>query len=336
MANDSYTKPDGSLFSLRLAPTNDPTKFLGLMEVNVGNMSDKDQVTGVYAGANGAQSDFDYTPGLSEILTMTGEKNVYDYLLEDYNKVLKRQGIRNMSFDVGGYYETLIYYDDIDMKWEILILSGGFNAGGGVSYNWNWNTIVGIVPFTATLAIGGTAEVSMDALTVEYFDSVQKYNSLGSDFLTELRIYLYLRFFADVGIDYSVIAFKLGLYGQINMDMQFQWLNRPYMKDDGSIYNVADGGKDETLSGQHFAIDGQIGLEFVVKFLFISFEQILYSYNFNLLNEATGQWETIQNNWAANQNVHKDLVDSLLKTGGISVQKVGGHQMLSLNLAPNQ
>lgn len=334
VANDSYTKPDGSLFSLRLAPTNDPTKFLGLMEVNVGNMSDKDQVTGVYAGANGAQSDFDYTPGLSEILTMTGEKNVYDYLLEDYNKVLKRQGIRNMSFDVGGYYETLIYYDDIDMKWEILILSGGFNAGGGVSYNWNWNTIVGIVPFTATLAIGGTAEVSMDALTVEYFDSVQKYNSLGSDFLTELRIYLYLRFFADVGIDYSVIAFKLGLYGQINMDMQFQWLNRPYMKDDGSIYNVADGGKDETLSGQHFAIDGQIGLEFVVKFLFISFEQILYSYNFNLLNEATGQWETIQNNWAANQNVHKDLVDSLLKTGGISVQNVGGQQMLSLNLAP--
>ena len=87
------------------------------------------------------------------------------------------------------------------MKWEILILSGGFNAGGGVSYNWNWNTIVGIVPFTATLAVGGTAEVSMDALTVEYFDSVQKYNSLGSDFLTELRIYLYLRFFAGVGID---------------------------------------------------------------------------------------------------------------------------------------
>ena len=334
VANDSYTKPQGKLFSLRIAPTNDPTKFLGLMEANLGNMSDKDQVTGVYAGADtSGKSDFDYTPGLSELLTLTGEKNIYNYLLDDANKVLKQQGVRNMNFDVGGYYETLIYYDDIEMRWRATILSGGFNAGGGLSYTWNWNTMVGIVPFTASLSVGGTAEVSMDGLTVEYHDKEEDYNGLASDFLTQLRIYLYLRFFAGVGFDYSVVAFKLGLYGQINIDMRFQWLNRPYIEE-GKVYNVADGGNKKKLDGQHFAIDGQIGLEFLVKVLFISYEKILYSYSFNLLNEATGEWDTIQKNWAANKDVHKGMIDSLLKNGGMSVQNVGGQQMLSLNLAP--
>ncbi len=334
VASDSYTERQGSMFSLRIAPTNDPTKFLGLMEANLGNMSDKDQVTGVYAGADtSGKSDLDYTPGLSELLTLTGEKNIYNYLLDDANKVLKRQGVRNMNFDVGGYYETLIYYDDIEMRWRATILSGGFNAGGGLSYTWNWNTVVGIVPFTASLSVGGTAEVSMDALTVEYHNKAENYNGLASDFLTQLRIYLYLRFFAGVGFDYSVVAFKLGLYGQINIDMRFQWLNRPYIKK-GEVYNVADGGNDPVLDGQHFAIDGQIGLEFLVKVLFISYEKILYSYSFNLLNEATGKLDTIQENWAANKAVHKGMIDSLLKNGGMSVQNVGGQQMLSLNLAP--
>ena len=106
------------------------------------------------------------------------------------------------------------------------------------------------------------------------------------------------------------------------------------MLDEGKVYNVADGGNKKKLDGQHFAIDGQIGLEFLVKVLFISYEKILYSYSFNLLNEATGEWDTIQKNWAANKDVHKGMIDSLLKNGGMSVQNVGGQQMLSLNLAP--
>ena len=93
----------------------------------------------------------------------------------------------------------------------------------------------------------------------------------------QLRIYLYLKFFAGVGFDYSVIAFKLGIYGQISMDMQFQWLNRPYMNDQGTIKNTADGGTDGTLDGQRVRIDGEIGLEFLVKFLFVSFNKVLFS-----------------------------------------------------------
>ena len=335
VASDSYTAPQGKMFSLRIAPTNDPTKFLGLMEANLGNMSDKDQVTGVYAGADtSGKSDLDYTPGLSELMTLTGTKKLKDYLFEDFNKVMRGKSVRNINFDVGGYAEALVYYDESAKVWKMQILSGGFNAGGGLSYSYNWNTVVGIVPFTSTLTVGGTAEVSMDTLSVEYYDAASNTNGLGNDFLTQLRIYLYLRFFAGVGFDYSVIAFKLGLYGQINMDMQFQWLNRPYMKADGSVQNMADGGKRSVLNGQHFAVDGQIGLEFLVKVLFISYEQILYSYNFNLWDKTTGDWETIQNNWAANKDVHQGMIDSLLKNGGMSVQNVGGQQMLSLNLAP--
>ena len=132
-----------------------------------------------------------------------------------------------MNFQFGGYAESLIYYNELSGLWEIQILNGGFNAGGGVNYTWNWNTMCGPVPFTATLAIGATTEISMDTLSVAYWNETTSTEGIGNDFLTELRIYLYLRFFAGVGIDYAVVAFKLGIFGQISADLQFRWLNRP-------------------------------------------------------------------------------------------------------------
>lgn len=334
VSSDQYTTGDDKLFSIQLAATSDPTKFLGFIEVNIGNMSDQDQVTGVYA--TGSQEDLDYAPGLAEVMMLTGAKTPTEYVkgqLEDLKKAAQSKGVRNISFDLGGYAESLIYYNADNGKWEIQILNGGFNAGGGLSYSWNFNTWCGPIPFTTTLTAGGVAEVSMDALTVAYRNSTTQETGLGNDFLTELRIYLYLRFFAGVGFDYSIIAFKLGVFGQVNLDMQFQWLNRPYITGE-EIYNAADGRNKSVMNGQSFKIDGQIGLEFLMKVLFISFEKVLFSYNFNLLNEQTGQWESIQASWQANQSAQKDAIAALMENGSVSLMNVGGQQMLSLNLAP--
>ena len=361
VSTDNYSTGDSKMFRIQITPTADPTKFLGFIEVNVGNMNDKDQVTGVYAQTDtSGKGDLDYKPGLNELMVAAQKRSIYSYLGDDYNKVLKRQGVRNLSMQLGGYAESLIYYNENSGKWEIQILNGGFNVGGGVSYTWNKNMMVGPVPFTASLTIGGTAEVSMDALSVSYFNGTTNTSGIGNDFLTELRIYLYLRFFAGVGIDYAVVAFKLGIYGQINLDMQFQWLNRPYMDTKDKIYNVADGTYNDSkltdtipandvlgtpamevwespyseLAGQHFQIDGQIGLEFVVRVLFLSYEQVLYSYSFNLLNKSTGDWTTIQKNWSQNQAAQQAAISALLGSNSLSVTSVGGQQMMSLNLAP--
>ena len=347
VADDSYVTDDSKFFSIQLAPTSDPTKFLGFIEVNLGNM--ENNVTGVYADSENRDVDFSYGPGLSETMMLTKLKTPMQYAMgqmDDFFKVVKRKPVRNISFQLGGYAESLIYFNENTGKWEIQILNGGFNTGGGLSYTWNWNTWVGPVPFTTSLSIGGTAEVNMDALTVSYWEETKEdyYTSnLGNDFLTELRIYLYLRAFAGVGFDYSILAFKLGIYGQINLDMQFQWLNRPYMDSDNKVINAADGMSNQdaagngityNLNGQSFKIDGQIGLEFLVKFLFISYEKVLYSYNFNLLDQKTGDWNTIQTSWTANQEAMQDAIAGLLNSKNATLTNMGGQQMLSLELAP--
>ena len=361
VSSGNYSTGDDKLFRIQITPTADPTKFLGFIEVNIGNMNDKDQVTGVYAQTDtSGKGDLDKTPGLNELMTMAGSRSVYSYLMDDYNRVLKRQGVRNLSMQLGGYAESLIYYNKNSGRWEIQVLNGGFNMGGGVSYTWNWNFMVGPVPLTTSMTIGGTTEISMDALSVAYYNGTTDTSGIGTDYLTELRIYLYLRFFAGVGIDYAVVAFKLGIYGQINVDMQFQWLNRPYMDVKDKIMNVADQtfndsyldykseanealgipaieiwkSPNSTLSGQHFRIDGQIGLEFVVRILFINYEKVLYSYNFNALNKSTNDWEKIQTNWSANQAAQQAVISELLGSKSLSVSSVGGQQMMSLNLAP--
>ena len=75
-------------------------------------------------------------------------------------------------------------------NWEIQVLNGGFEVGMGVSYTWTWNYFAGPVPVNIALTIGGTVEVGLDTLGVSYFDVQQDATLLGTDFLTELRIYL--------------------------------------------------------------------------------------------------------------------------------------------------
>ena len=47
-------------------------------------------------------------------------------------------------------------------------LAGGFHAGGGANYSWFKNMMVGPVPVTATLTVGGMAEVKLDVLASAY------------------------------------------------------------------------------------------------------------------------------------------------------------------------
>ena len=342
VADDDYSADKDSAFTIKIAPTADPTKFLGFISVGVGGMDGNDQVSGVYA-QEGQTTSTEYMPGFAEAMMLVGAKSPFQYAydqMDDFFKATKNKAVRSTEFGLGGYAESMIYYDRDTGKWEIQILEGGFNAGGGASYSWNFNTWCGPIPFTATLTAGATAEISMDALTVAYANKVTGKSGLDNDFLTQLRLYLYLRFFAGVGFDYAIVAFKLGVYGQVNADMRFQWLNRPYLADNDDNYNVADGGtnagfgKDNALDGQHFAIDGQVGLEFLMKLLFLKYEKTLYSYSFNLLNESTNDWKTIQSNWEANSAAKQEAIGELIKNGSASIVDVGGQQMVALNMAP--
>ena len=321
LAKDSYTEKDEKLFCIQLIPTANPTVFRGLISVNVNKMPD--QVTmGV---TTNEEADYNYKPGRNEI-----KYSMKKLTREEYLK--KYQDKKKIHFEFEGYMEALIYYDFDQTKWTMQITNGGFEAGGGLSYRWNANYMCGPVPFTATLTIGGTVAVGMDTLSVTYANRNTGEEGIGNDFLTQLHVYLYLKFFAGVGFDYAIVAFKLGIYGQLDINLDFAWLNRPYMGD--GIYNVADGGTKEVTDGQHIAINGEVGLEFEVRVLFFRYKKTLWSFGFNLFNHGWNDWNTIQKNWEANQLAQKKAISALLGTNAISVQNVGGQQLLSLDLAP--
>ena len=338
VAGDGFSA--GNLFTIQITPTSDPTKFLGFIEVNIGDLhaDDSEGKGQVYANFNpGEDVQKSYAPGLTEMMFLAGQKTANQYMegyQKDFDDAAAGKGSRDIEFALGGYAESLIYYNAESGGWEVQILNGGFNAGGGMSYSWNFNTWCGPVPFTFSLTVGGSADISMDALSVAYYDTAAHTNGLGTDFLTQLRIYLYVRFFAGVGFDYSVVAFKLGVYGEVSLDMRFRWLNRPYMSGKNNIINTADGVHSNNMDGQSFQVNGEIGLEFMVTVLFISYDKILFSYRFNLLNKVTNHWETIDTYWENNQNANQAVIEDLVQNGSLSVYSSGGGTSYSLNLAP--
>lgn len=338
VAGDGFSA--GNLFTIQITPTSDPTKFLGFIEVNIGDLhaDDSEGKGQVYANFNpGEDVQKSYAPGLTEMMFLAGQKTANQYMegyQKDFDDAAAGKGSRDIEFALGGYAESLIYYNAESGGWEVQILNGGFNAGGGMSYSWNFNTWCGPVPFTFSLTVGGSADISMDALSVAYYDTAAHTNGLGTDFLTQLRIYLYVRFFAGVGFDYSVVAFKLGVYGEVSLDMRFRWLNRPYMSGKSNIINTADGVHSNNMDGQSFQVNGEIGLEFMVTVLFISYDKILFSYRFNLLNKVTNHWETIDTYWENNQNANQAVIEDLVQNGSLSVYSSGGGTSYSLNLAP--
>lgn len=340
VADEDYTAENDKAFRMQIAPTSDPTKFLGFISTSLGSLNDTDQVTGIYGEAATGKADLDAAPGFREIMALAGEKTPLEYggeVLGEFLDAKNNRGINSTEWGVSGYMEALIYYDFGAYAWQAQILSGGFNAGGGMSRSWRVNTWAGIIPFTATLSVGGSAQVSMDALAVSYYNQTKDLYGMGNDFLTELRLYLYLKFFAGIGFDYSVVAAKVGVFGQVDLDMAFQWLNRPYMDSEDTVMNVADQStnqSDYNLDGQNFKIRGTVGLEALFKLLFISYEKILCSKTFNILNEKTGQWETIQTNWDLNSEANRNAITGMAKNGSLSVYSVGGQQIATLNLAP--
>lgn len=274
-----------SLFNMVVSPTVDPTVFMAFIGVNAGNMAD-DNVTGVYS-ENNLDSDFDYTPSLFDVMDM--QKGKY---LDKQKKINDKnpakglsKGNRNISFTLGGYMEAEITFNYEKGEWEIFILNGGFNAGGGVSYDWNYNTFVGPVPVTAQFTVGGTAEVIFKAaiqrgehIKLEFDeDTVNNY-------LTTLRIYAYIRVFAGFGFDYSVAALKIGLFGQVSVDAQFAFLNQPHIS-------------ATAVKGRRLDVRGEVGVEFVAKFLFVSYEKILASMDFDIYGKSYGKWDEIHKTW---------------------------------------
>lgn len=350
LAGDAQYDPDANrdAFMVQLYATSDPTVFRALFCLSGGNMSSGHNVTGVYPEYNDIENmSYVTTQNSSDVGKYPNPMNVYDMVRGNYldkakaeaNQAASGKAVRGISMDLGGYFEADIAYNSERGQWECKPISGGFHVGGGLNFTWNANAIVGVVPVTASLTLGGTVEIRMDMQQGNYYDVSSGMDALQSahteeefdaaletadytdatanDYLTSLRLFFYARAFAGVGFDISVVAFKIGVFGQLDLDLQFRWLNRNYLDDSGNISAVGplNSRQDEVMFGSDAAISGSTGIEFVFKFLFISYEEILCSIGFRV-GQSIEDWDTIEEIWAANKTINNEPVTRTVLPNG--------------------
>ena len=77
-------------------------------------------------------------------------------------------------------------------------------------------------------------------------------------------MWFYTRAFVGVGFDYSVIALKIGIYGQLDLDSYNYFLTRTYAA-----------GQD--LKAQRTTLHAELGLKFVAQLLFLNIESTFLS-----------------------------------------------------------
>lgn len=207
----------------------------------------------------------------------------------------------NSGLDFGaqltGCYEGQFYYDVDQHEWAFRVVSGGFTAGAGVSFEANVNFWAGPVPITASFGAGLALQLDFKAATV-YTDQQSDATLAGwsdeakasdsvNDFLTTLRINGYISAFGGVGFDYSIVALKIGLFGKLTGDSTNQFLSQTYLT------------SGQQRNGQALGVEGEVGIKVVVKLLFISYDGALVSGKVNY-NDKFGDYQYINDYWTGN------------------------------------
>ena len=289
--NDISGPINTSVFKMIITPTNDPTVFNALIWGGRDKLGLEDleyNEDGISFQSNYLEGEFDVSrPGRGELSQMAQGTYIGDTTQQNGNLTSKDM---EFKYQLTGYYEAQIRYNLENEKWELYTTGGGFTAGVGVGIGFTVNASVGPVPVTASFGVGGA--IQLDFKTAVRYS--QQGNNVWSDpdatavndYLTNLRIAAYVNAFGGVGFDFSVIALKIGLYGELNFDSQNKFLSRTYLTDSAA----------RQLNGQHLQTDGEVGIKFVAKFLFISYELNLVSAGFSA-GASFGRWDTINTYW---------------------------------------
>jgi len=289
-------------FSLMLAPTADPTVFAGLLQLNIGDdvmdmgpaedgfslMLDDDEVDKAGKGKAG----------------FAKARELASSLKDEIDSLKEGSGGLSHKYQVGGHFSCQVYYNFEVGKWAIRPIGGGIRAGVSIEYSKSGTQFVGPVPVAYEIALGAAVRLEFDVhmlyepVTVggieynwrEDFDSV-------TDYLTNLRIRAFIYAFGGLGIDFSVVALKIGVFGEIVLENENKFLNRNYL--DPAIADQHTGVGQQTekaLSGSRLELKGQVGIKFVAKLLFISYQKTFASLAFN--KEWTYRnWEKIETYW---------------------------------------
>ena len=287
---------DTSVFKMIITPSEDPSVFRAMIWAgyNTLEMEDMDySEDGVALGANVLTQNLEVgVPGTGDLSQMA--KGTYDPK-GDYktNSIADNVTSTDLNLQLEGFYEAEIRYNTEKKEWEVFTVGGGFTAGVGVGFTFSVNAMAGPVPLTATFELGGA--IQLDFRTAVRYGQQGQGTELAwsdptatavNDFLTTLRINAYVHAFGGIGFDYSVVALKIGLFGNLDVDSQNKFLSRTYLADK----------EKRQINGQALGISSEVGIKFVASFLFISYEAVIASGALGF-SKTFNDWKTIDDYW---------------------------------------
>ena len=287
---------DTSVFKMIITPSEDPSVFRAMIWAgyNTLEMEDMDySEDGVALGANVLTQSLEVgVPSTGDLSQMA--QGTYDPK-GDYktNSLADNVTSTDLNLQLEGFYEAEIRYNAEKKEWEVFTVGGGFTAGVGVGFSFSVNAMAGPVPLTATFELGGA--IQLDFRTAVRYGQQGQGTELAwsdptatavNDFLTTLRINAYVHAFGGIGFDYSVVALKIGLFGNLDVDSQNKFLSRTYLADETK----------RQINGQALGIQSEVGIKFVARFLFISYEAVIASGTFGA-TKTFNDWKTIDDYW---------------------------------------
>ena len=287
---------DTSVFKMIITPSEDPSVFRAMIWAgyNTLEMEDMDySEDGVALGANVLTQNLEVgVPGTGDLSQMA--QGTYDPK-GDYktNSLADNVTSTDLNLQLEGFYEAEIRYNAEKKEWEVFTVGGGFTAGVGVGFSFSVNAMAGPVPLTATFELGGA--IQLDFRTAVRYGQQGQGTELAwsdptatavNDFLTTLRINAYVHAFGGIGFDYSIVALKIGLFGNLDVDSQNKFLSRTYLADETK----------RQINGQALGIQSEVGIKFVASFLFISYEAVIASGTLGG-TKTFNDWKTIDNYW---------------------------------------
>ncbi len=241
-----------------ITPTEDPLVYKGVIKFAAGALS-KENPSGVFAvDSKGTSETLNYMPGLSDIKAI--KKG--DYLSKAKKTMVKNQsGASDTAATYGGgaYLECEIYYDVNAKEWKTLLLQSDVYLGAGGGYYRIYNTMVGPIPVTAEFRTGLTGQIGLKVFANKIYDEETEDYTISRDYITELRPYCYIYGFGGFGADYVVASLKVGVYGQIDLDQRYLWLNKENDRN------------REKLNGQKITVSGETGIKFQASVLFVNY-----------------------------------------------------------------
>ena len=285
---------DTSVFKMIITPSEDPSVFRAMIWAgyNTLEMEDMDySEDGVALSANVLTQNLEVgVPGTGDLSQMA--QGTYDPKGEyKANSMAGKVTNTDLNLQLEGFYEAEIRYNAEKKEWEVFTVGGGFTAGVGVGFTFSVNAMAGPVPLTATFELGGAIQLD--------FRTAVRYGQQGqdlawsdptatavNDFLTTLRINAYVHAFGGIGFDYSVVALKIGLFGNLDVDSQNKFLSRTYLADETK----------RQINGQALGIQSEVGIKFVARFLFISYEAVIASGTFGA-TRTFNDWKKIDDYW---------------------------------------